>query len=63
LVIPAILYSIDGDEGSENDLEMSLGKVSVVQIALAHAIQWSCDDPKLSYAFGTLSMILSIGSL
>jgi len=41
LVIPAILYSTEGDEGSEKVLEISLGKVSVVHIALAQVSQWS----------------------
>lgn len=39
LVMPAIVYVIDGEDGSVNVREMSLGKVSVVQIARAVASQ------------------------
>jgi len=53
-VMPAILYSTDGDEGRVKDLEMSFGNVSVVQIAVAHDIQCLCESPRLPWAAGTL---------
>lgn len=42
---------------------MSLGKVSVVQIALAQVSQCSWDDPKPLCAVGTFLRIFSIGNL
>lgn len=40
-VMPAILYVVEADDGSLNVREMSLGNVSVVQIARAAVSQWS----------------------
>ncbi|KAI6751697.1 hypothetical protein HG531_006393 [Fusarium graminearum] len=40
LVIPAMRYSTPGEEGSSKLRDMSLGKVSVVQMAFAHSSQW-----------------------
>lgn len=42
---------------------MSLGKVSVVQMALAQVSQSSWEVPKLLCAVGTFLRILSIGNL
>jgi hypothetical protein len=39
LVIPATRYSTDGEEGSVKVRDISFGKVSVVQIALAQVSQ------------------------
>lgn len=39
LVMPAREYVVDGEEGKENVVERSFGKVSVVQIARAVASQ------------------------
>jgi hypothetical protein len=63
LVIPAILYSMDGEEGRENVREISFGKVSVVQIACAAVSQWSCELPRASNAAGIPCKIFRIGNL
>lgn len=63
LVIPAILYSTFGAEGSVNVRDISFGKVSVVQIAWAAASQCSCESPNASYAAGTFLRIFAIGNL
>ena len=55
--MPAMLYSIDGEDGSEKVREMSFGKVSVVHIALAAASQCLCDEPRAAYAEGILCNI------
>lgn len=56
-------YSTDGVDGRTNVREMSLGKVSVVQMALAQVSQCSWDEPKAPCTAGTLSRILPIGNL
>ena len=61
--MPAMRYSIDGEDGSENVRETSFGKVSVVHIDLAAANQCSCDDPRASKAAGILFRIFWIGNL
>ena len=63
LVMPAMRYSVLGEDGRVKVRERSLGKVSVVQMALAQASQWSCEDPRRWNAVGTLSTIFWIGSL
>ena len=63
LVMPAIRYSTEGEEGSLKVLEINLGKVSVVQIALAVRSQWSWVDPSALCAAGTFFKILSMGNL
>lgn len=61
--MPARRYSIPGEDGSENVLEISFGKVSVVHIARAAASQCSCEAPNASNAAGILFSIFWIGSL
>lgn len=39
-----------GEEGRVNFRESSLGKVSVVQMAVAALIQWSWDEPNALWA-------------
>ena len=56
-------YSVPGDEGRVKVRERSLGKVSVVQMALAQLSQCSCEEPRRWKAVGTLSVIFRIGSL
>ena len=55
--MPAMRYSMDGDDGSENFRDNSFGKVSVVHIARAAASQCSCEVPKASNAAGILFKI------
>lgn len=46
-----------------NSREMSLGKVSVVQMAMAVVSQWSKVEPRAAWDFGMPPVILSMGSL
>jgi hypothetical protein len=43
---------MDREEGRVKVLEISFGKVSVVQIARAAVSQWSCELPRASKAAG-----------
>jgi hypothetical protein len=61
--MPAILYSISGQDGKMNVRDMSFGNVSVVQMAWAVANQWSCEFPRASWAAGILLRIFWIGNL
>lgn len=63
LVMPAREKVVPGCEESVKEREMSLGNVSVVQIALAARSQWSCSLPRADTAAGILSMILVMGRL
>jgi hypothetical protein len=47
LVRPAMRYSTPGEDGSSKVRDMSLGKVSVVQIAFAQFSQWLWESPAL----------------
>lgn len=62
-VMPARENLVLGKEGRVNWREMSLGKVSVVQMAFAVPSQWSCVLPSFDTAVGILSRILVIGRL
>lgn len=46
-----------------NSREMSLGKVSVVQMAMAVVSQWSKVEPRAAWDLGMPPVILSMGSL
>lgn len=46
-----------------NSREISLGKVSVVQMAIAVDSQWSKVDPRAAWDLGMPPVILSMGSL
>lgn len=61
--MPAMRYSMHGEDGRENVRDKSLGKVSVVHIARAAANQCSCEVPKALNAAGILFRIFSIGNL
>lgn len=46
-----------------NSREISLGKVSVVQMAMAVVNQWSKVEPRAAWDLGMPPVILSMGSL
>lgn len=52
-----------GEEGRVNFRESSLGKVSVVQMAVAALIQWSWEEPSALCAWGMPLVIFCRGSL
>lgn len=61
--MPARENVVFGYEGRVNGREISLGKVSVVQMAWAVPSQWACVLPSADTAVGILSSILVIGRL
>ena len=61
LAIPAKLYVIPGLDGKVKVLDISLGKVSVVQIARAVVSQESCVESRLLCAARIPGRILLIG--
>jgi hypothetical protein len=62
-VIPEMRYSVAGEDDREKVRDISLGKVSVVQIAEAAASQCSWEEPSALWAAGTPSRIFLMGSL